>query len=28
VAAHGGSELDHSAMVLALEKLADYNISK
>jgi len=28
VAAHGGSELDHSAMVLALEELADYNISK
>jgi len=28
VAAHGGSELDHSAMVLALETLADYKVSK
>ena len=28
VAAHGGSELDHSAMVLALEELADYKIGK
>jgi len=27
VAAHGGSELDHSAMVLALEKLANHKIS-
>jgi 2-hydroxy-3-oxopropionate reductase len=27
VAAHGGSELDHSAMVLALEALADYKVS-
>ena len=26
VAAHGGSELDHSAMVLALEALADYKV--
>ena len=28
VAAHGGSELDHSAMVLALEALADYKVSE
>jgi len=28
VAAHGGSELDHSAMVLALEELADYKVSE
>jgi len=28
VAAHGGSELDHSAMVLALETLADYKVSE
>jgi len=27
VAAHGGSDLDHSAMVLALEALADYKVS-
>jgi len=27
VAAHGGSELDHSAMVLALENLANHKIS-
>ena len=28
VAAHGGSDLDHSAMVLALEALADYKVSE
>jgi len=28
VAAHGGSELDHSAMVLALETLADYKVGE
>ena len=28
VAAHGGSELDHSAMVLALETLADHKVSE
>lgn len=28
VAAHGGSELDHSAMVLALETLADHKVSQ
>jgi 2-hydroxy-3-oxopropionate reductase len=28
VAAQGGSDLDHSAMVLALEKLANHNVSK
>jgi 2-hydroxy-3-oxopropionate reductase len=26
VAAQGGSELDHSAMLLALEKLANYTV--
>ncbi len=28
VAAHGGSELDHSAMVLALETLANHKVSE